>query len=344
MSLVPISFVRFIILLVPAFLASLSTALGSGCGSKTAETLVIALDVGHLAKKPGQECQLGVACPWGATSARGVPEYDFNLKLATAIKEELDRGGFRAVHLLVPAPDSSLQERVARARALNADFFISVHHDGVRDEFLKSWTFDGRRNWYYDGSNGFSLHVSPRNASYRDSLGLARAIADQLMAGGLHFSTAHEPSNPVGARAPWLDRTRGIYRRDGLVVLATSAMPAVLLEGGTIVNRQEELEVSTPAYRSQVATAVATAVSQFCGFGASAAPPSPAVATWRVTGVASDDVLNMRSGPGANEGVVGTIPPDGRGVRMVGTCTGQWCRVSYQDATGWVNRRFLAAE
>ena len=32
---------------------------------------------------------------------------------------------------------------------------------------------------------------------------------------------------------------------------------------------------------------------------------------YRVTGVAADDVLNIRSGPSAKDAVVGTVPPNG---------------------------------
>jgi N-acetylmuramoyl-L-alanine amidase len=279
-----------IALLPPAFLVSISNALGSDCASKPAETLVIVLDVGHLPKTPGKECTLFSPCHSGATSARGVPEYEFNLELAATMREELIRAGFQSTYIMAPAPDSTLQMRVDRASALNADLFISVHHDGVRDEFLKPWTFEGRKNWYYDQSSGFSLHVSTRNVKYRESLGLARSIADQLIANGLHVSTAHEPNNPAGARAPYIDASRGIYRRDALHVLTWAEMPAILLEGGTIVNRDEELEVSTPAYRSKVAASAAAAISRFCAFTASDA-------TYRVLGVANNGVLNLRSGP-----------------------------------------------
>jgi N-acetylmuramoyl-L-alanine amidase len=41
-------------------------------------------------------------------------------------------------------------------------------------------------------------------------------------------------------------------------------MPAVLLEAGSIVNRQEELELATPERRSIVADAVTAAVEDFC--------------------------------------------------------------------------------
>jgi N-acetylmuramoyl-L-alanine amidase len=205
---------------------------------------------------------------------------------------------------MVPAPNSSLQMRVDRARALNADFLISVHHDGVRDKFLRPWTFGGRENWYFDESSGFSLHVSTRNIRYNESLGFARSIADQLIANGLHFSSAHEPKKLFGARVPYIDASRGIYRRDALHVLTRAKMPAVLLEGGTIVNREEELEVSTPAYRSRIATSVAVAIRRFCGFAASAA-------TDRVIDVAGGDVLNMHSGPDSNRTIIGTIPSNG---------------------------------
>jgi N-acetylmuramoyl-L-alanine amidase len=292
-------FVRIVVLLAPTFLVGATNAPGSECSSKTAETLVIALDVGHLPKMPGHECAHFVSCDSGATSARGVTEYEFNLKLATSIKEELIRTGFRSTHLMAPAPGSSLQMRVDRADALKADFFISIHHDSVRNEFLKPWTFEGRENRYFDESSGFSLHVSTKNVKYKESLGLAREIAGQLMASGLHFSTAHEPRNLFGARAAYIDASRGIYRRDALRVLRRAKMPAVLLEGGTIVNREEELEVSTPAYRLRIATSVAMAIGRFCGFAVSAAVD-------RV----NDDVPNMRSGPDSDRTVIGTIPSD----------------------------------
>jgi N-acetylmuramoyl-L-alanine amidase len=41
-------------------------------------------------------------------------------------------------------------------------------------------------------------------------------------------------------------------------------MPAVLLEAGSIVNRQEELELATPERRSLTSAAVAAAVRDFC--------------------------------------------------------------------------------
>jgi N-acetylmuramoyl-L-alanine amidase len=241
----------------------------ASCSSKPASDVVIAIDVGHLARQPsGGVCGSDGNCGWGETSARGVPEYDFNLKLATRIYDELVREGYRSARLMIPTVmrpvARTLRERPARANAMNADIFLSVHHDGVHDKFLQPWTYEGQSRHYFDRSSGFSLHVSPRNPQYDDSLTLARLIGDRLMEKGLRFTRIHEPGNPEGAQVPWADATRGIYRRDNLAVLRLTKMPAVLLEGGVIVNREEELQVATPAYQAIFATAVVKSITEFC--------------------------------------------------------------------------------
>ena len=47
-------------------------------------------------------------------------------------------------------------------------------------------------------------------------------------------------------RRELLDADAGVYRYDQLIVLRMTRMPAVLLEAGSIVNRQEELELGAP--------------------------------------------------------------------------------------------------
>jgi uncharacterized protein YraI len=64
--------------------------------------------------------------------------------------------------------------------------------------------------------------------------------------------------------------------------------------------------------------------------------------TYRIVNVASNDVLNIRSGPNADLAIVGTIPPDGHGVRIVGACAGQWCPIDFHGTRGWVNKQYLA--
>jgi len=256
--------VRLLLLVVSSLMLQEQLVLAEGCSSKPTAEVVIVIDVGHVPRQQGEQCHRGITCPWGETSARGIPEYDFNLNLAKRINQELVRQGFGSTQLLLTPAGGTLRQRADRANAVNADIFLSIHHDGVRDEAMKPWTFNGEPQYYFDASRGFSLHISPRNPRYNESLELARIIADRLMARGLQFTRIHDQNHVEGARVPWADKARGIYSRRDVFVLGAANMPAVLLEGGVIVNREEEPALSSPAYQLRIASAVTEAIKDFC--------------------------------------------------------------------------------
>jgi len=65
-----------------------------------------------------------------------------------------------------------------------------------------------------------------------------------------------------------------------------------------------------------------------------------------VTGVAADDVLNVREAPDRSSAILGGLPPDTTGVR--GTSNrkrvggSSWREIECGKIRGWVNERFLA--
>lgn len=69
------------------------------------------------------------------------------------------------------------------------------------------------------------------------------------------------------------------------------------------------------------------------------------ISLFYVVDVEPGDVLNMRAGPGVQHPVVGSIPPDGRDVRVTGdgVMVGEslWAPVAYGGEQGWVNMRYL---
>lgn len=71
---------------------------------------------------------------------------------------------------------------------------------------------------------------------------------------------------------------------------------------------------------------------------------SPVRGNWFVTGVASNDTLNARSGPGVNYSVVMRLAPDTRGL-VRGACSGdgRWCRITFDCRTAWVSARFISS-
>lgn len=73
----------------------------------------------------------------------------------------------------------------------------------------------------------------------------------------------------------------------------------------------------------------------------SPANPDRPAQTFRVAGVASDDVLNVRDGPSADYSATGAILPDAVGVHIVGRCQAEWCPIVHGGVTGWVNSIYL---
>ena len=218
-----------------------------------AERFKIALDVGHTVENQG------------ATSARGVKEYVFNLRLAKDMEKALKDAGFSQTHLFITpgATRAQLFKRVARANALGVDLFVSIHHNDVQERYKEKWEHEGESRAYSDQFSGHSLFVSRENPRLADSLAFGRLLGIALKEQGLVY-TRHHLEDVPGERRQLLDPDAGVYRYDKLVVLMHTKVPAVLLEAGIIVNRAEELLLKTPEHRGRIAQAVLAAVNSFC--------------------------------------------------------------------------------
>jgi hypothetical protein len=110
------------------------------------------------------------------------------------------------------------------------------------------------------------------------------------------------------------------------------------------------------ASRTFLAVAVMLAVLASAESGAA---PKPHF--WAVTGVAADDVLQLRDMPSADSRSLARIPAHARGLKHLGCrrnqppleqwmrmskvqrqeAQTQWCRVEYRGRQGWVAGRYL---
>lgn len=61
-----------------------------------------------------------------------------------------------------------------------------------------------------------------------------------------------------------VDADLGVYRYDQLIVLKEAKMPSVLLEAGSIINRDEELQMNSRERRDLITTSASEAVKAFC--------------------------------------------------------------------------------
>jgi N-acetylmuramoyl-L-alanine amidase len=215
----------------------------------------IVVDVGHTAESEG------------AISARNVAEFVFNLRLARRIEQKLKAEGFAETRLLLTEGRAkrSLARRVAAANDLHANLFLSIHHDSVPNSLLENWEFEGKKSHFSDRFSGYSVFVSRNNPDFKTSLSFAELVAREMKGQGLQY--AQQYSLPIMGRYqhPLLNKETGVYSYDELVVLKSTRMPAVLLEAGSIINRDEELKMDSPERQNMISSAVVAAAKEFCG-------------------------------------------------------------------------------
>ncbi len=212
----------------------------------------IAVDIGHTPEDPG------------ATSARGIPEFAFNMALGRDAAAALGEAGFPVHRIIVSGRGrEQLSRRVAAARALSPALVISIHHDSVQERYLDAWRFAGQPRRYSDRFAGHSIFVSRASRHFEESLAFATALGQGLAAAGLRFSAHHAEKIP-GENRETLDGDVGVFEFRNLKVLREAAAPAILLEAGIIVNRAEEIELASPARRQLVAGAIVRAVTAMC--------------------------------------------------------------------------------
>ena len=223
---------------------------------------IIALDPGHGGVDPG------------AISPHGLYEKDITLSTARELARQLAATGrFRAV--LTRAGDKfvPLRERVARARMVHAELFLSIHADALPDSQMR----------------GLSVYTLSDRASDRETAALAaRENKDDFVA-GIRLSRqrrdvapilldmarretnnrslvfAHAIVGELGHAVPLLEKP---HRAAGFVVLTSPDVPSVLVELGCLSNPIEERLLPQRAYQQRLARGLLMAIDNYFGRGA----------------------------------------------------------------------------
>jgi N-acetylmuramoyl-L-alanine amidase len=256
-------------LVLAAWLAGPAMAAPAGKGKRPRRSAakpprIVALDPGHGGVDPG------------AISPHGLYEKDIALATARELARQLAASGrFRA--LLTRRGDEfvPLRERVARARMVHAELFLSIHADALPDSELR----------------GLSVYTLSDQASDRETAALAaRENKDDFIAGinlgrqrrdiapilidmarrqtnNRSLALAHAIVNELGHAVPLLEKP---HRAAGFAVLTAPDMPSVLVELGCLSNRVEERLLPQPAHQQRLARGLLQAIEHY--FGAHAAP------------------------------------------------------------------------
>jgi N-acetylmuramoyl-L-alanine amidase len=212
-----------------------------------ADSSTVAIDIGHSKQNPG------------AISARGKPEFEFNLDLGLALQDALTDHQIHSFLIGDQGDIEDVKQRSSIAETHDAKFFVSLHHDSAQPKYFKTWKWQETDRRYSDNFFGFSIFVSRKNPKIEKSLHCAQSIGQALKQKGFTKSSHHaEPL--LGENREWADEANGIYFYDDLVVLKTANMPAVLVEAGVIVNRKEEEILEQASTKKVIAAAIAQGI------------------------------------------------------------------------------------
>ncbi len=234
--------------------------------------ITIAIDAGHGGEDPG------------ARGRGGTLEKHVTLAIAQKLKERIDNEpNMRAVltrdgDFFIP-----LHMRVAKARRVRADLFVSIHADA----FVKPSA---------NGSSVFALSES--GATSAAARWLAKQENDADLIGGvnlgikdpylkqtlLDLSQTASINDSLKLGKAVLQEMGGINRlhknyveQAGFAVLKAPDIPSILIETAFISNPDEEKKLKNPAYQNKMADAIFTGIKRYFSKNPPLAPAQIAI-------------------------------------------------------------------
>lgn len=224
----------------------------------TKRMITIALDPGHGGEDPG------------AIGKGGTREKDVVLRIAKQLKARIDREpNMRAMltrdgDFFVP-----LHTRVAKARRVQADLFVSIHADAwIKPTARGSSVFvlsqggatSTSARWLANKENAADL-IGGVNLGSQD-----RQIARVL----LDLSTTAQINDSMKLGRAVLNEISGINRlhkpqveQAGFAVLKAPDIPSILIETAFISNPEEEKRLKDAAYQARMADAIMNGIKNY---------------------------------------------------------------------------------
>ena len=213
--------------------------------------IVIAIDPGHGGEDPG------------ASGPGGLREKTVVLQIARRLESQLAKvPGFQPVLVRTGDYYVSLKNRRDKARALEADLFVSIHADAFREQSAHGASV------YILSKRGATSTTAQYLADTENAADLVGGVElgdmDPMLAGvltDLSMSGTLDASLSLGALV--LEQIGGVARlhkkrveQAGFAVLKSPDVPSLLIETGFISNPGEAERLATPAYQDKMARAI----------------------------------------------------------------------------------------
>jgi N-acetylmuramoyl-L-alanine amidase len=254
-----------------------------------ARDLIIAIDAGHGGEDPG------------AIGMHGTREKDVVLAIARELALKINaEPGMKAVLTRNGDYFVPLRDRMRRARAQQADLFVSVHADSIRDRRVDGSSVyilsqrgatDEASRWLAERENASDL-IGGVSLDDKDNV-LASVLLDLSQSASLSASQVaaervlHQLNRVGEVRKPQVQQAR-------FMVLKSPDIPSMLVETAYISNPQEELRLRGAVHQAKLAAAIHQGVHDY--FYAN--PPAGTRVAQFAAGAASRPVLATAGGSG----------------------------------------------
>ncbi len=237
--------------------AATSTASAPAGGVRDRD-VIIAVDAGHGGEDPG------------AIGAGGTYEKHVTLAISRKLAARINRQqGMRAVLIRDGDYFISLRQRIAKARAQQADLFVSIHADAFKDRRV-------RGSSVYTLSNGGATSEAAKWLAERENRadligGVSLAEQNDVLAGVLLDMTQNatlEHSSIAAERV--LSKLRALgdvhqtrIQKAGFAVLKSPDIPSMLVETAFISNPDEEKRLRSGNYQQKLADSLVQGIIDY---------------------------------------------------------------------------------
>jgi N-acetylmuramoyl-L-alanine amidase len=223
-----------------------------------ARDLIIAIDAGHGGEDPG------------AIGKNGTREKDVVLAIARELALKInEEPGMRSILTRSGDYFVPLRDRMRRARAQQADLFVSIHADAAHDRSVDGSSVyilsqrgatDEASRWLAERENASDL-IGGVSLDDKDDV-LASVLLDLSQSASLNASQAaaervlHQLTQAGEIRKHEVQQAR-------FMVLKSPDIPSMLVETAYISNPPEEQRLRTPAHQAKLADAIRRGVHDY---------------------------------------------------------------------------------
>ena len=221
--------------------------------------VIVALDPGHGGEDPG------------AVGPSGLREKDVVLAIGLQLRERLNAlPGMRVMMTRDADFFVPLNERVRKARAVQADLFVSIHADAFfKPEARGASVFalstrgasSSAARWMAERENAADRVGGVNLGAVKDAQVL-RALLD--MSTTAQIKDSLKLGNEVLGRIGHIGRLhKGSVEQAGFAVLKAPDVPSILVETAFISNPEEEDKLRDPDYQAKLVDALATGIRRY---------------------------------------------------------------------------------